>query len=398
MVRLTLFVFFLGLIQVMAVDSYSQMAKLSLNVNNRSLENVLEQIEDQSEFFFLYNKDLVDVEQKVNINVQNETVKLVLDNLLEGKDISYAVYDRQIVLTNRDVVSMMTGQQKSVSGKVTDSKNQSLPGASVVIKGTTQGTVTNADGNYSLSNIPENATLVFSFVGMRSQDVVIGDQTSINVVLEDETIGLDEVVAIGYGTQRKADLTGAVSTVAPENLKQGINQSVSHALQGRVAGVTAIQNSGEPGGGVEIRIRGAGSINDNSPLYVVDGIIGSIANLNPADIESMTVLKDAASAAIYGSRGANGVVIVTTKKGKKGQKTSVSFNTSQGVQQAWKMPTSLTAEERNIIHKEALTNDNTPLSESIWNYYNNPTNAVTRTDWFEEILKPAYISTSDLSF
>jgi TonB-dependent SusC/RagA subfamily outer membrane receptor len=321
MVRLTLFVFFLGLIQVMAVDSYSQMAKLSLNVNNKSLENVLEQIEDQSEFFFLYNKDLVDVDQKVNINVENETVKLVLDNLLEGKDISYAVYDRQIVLTNRDVVSMMTGQQKSVSGKVTDSKNQSLPGASVVIKGTTQGTVTNGDGNYSLSNIPENATLLFSFVGMRSQEVVVGNQTSINVVLEDETIGLDEVVAIGYGTQRKADLTGAVSTVAPENLKQGINQSVSHALQGRVAGVTAIQNSGEPGGGVEIRIRGAGSINDNSPLYVVDGIIGSIANLNPADIESMTVLKDAASAAIYGSRGANGVVIVTTKKGKKGQKT-----------------------------------------------------------------------------
>ena len=133
-------------------------------------------------------------------------------------------------------------------------------------------------------------------------------------------------------------------------MNQGVNQSVGHALQGQASGVTVIQNSGEPGSGVEIRIRGAGSINDNSPLYVVDGIIGEIGSLNPADIESMTVLKDAASAAIYGSRGANGVVIVTTKKGKRNQKTSVSFNTTQGIQMAWKMPTSLDAAQRNLIH------------------------------------------------
>jgi TonB-linked SusC/RagA family outer membrane protein len=398
MTKCTLLLFFLGVFQVMAVDSYSQMTKLSLKVNNESLEQVLAQIEDQTEFFFLYNKDLVDVEQKVNVNAKNETIKLILDNLLVGKDISYAVYDRQIVLTNKEVVSMMTGQQKSVTGKVTETGGEPLPGVTVLIKGTTNGTITNVDGIYSINNVPEGAVLVYSFVGMANQEIAVGNLSEINVTLISANIGLEEIVAIGYGTQRKADLTGAVSTVAPENLKQGINQSVSHALQGRVAGVTAIQNSGEPGGGVEIRIRGAGSINDNSPLYVVDGIIGSIANLNPADIENMTVLKDAASAAIYGSRGANGVVIVTTKKGKKGQKTSVSFNTSQGVQQAWKMPTSLTAEERNLIHKEALTNDNTPSSASIWNYYNDPANAVTRTDWFSEVLKPAYISNSDLSF
>jgi TonB-linked SusC/RagA family outer membrane protein len=300
--------------------------------------------------------------------------------------------------SNENGVMSAQQQRKQISGVVVDSKGTPIPGVSVVLQGTTTGVTTNMDGEFKLEIPADAQTLVFSFVGMKTQEIAISGQTVFNVTMQEETIGLEEVVAIGYGTQRKADLTGAVSTVAPDNLKQGINQSVSHALQGRVAGVTAIQNSGEPGGGVEIRIRGAGSINDNSPLYVVDGIIGSIPNLNPADIESMTVLKDAASAAIYGSRGANGVVIVTTKKGKKGQKTTVSFNTSQGVQQAWKMPTSLTAEERNMIHKEALTNDNTPLSESIWNYYNNPTNAVTRTDWFEEVLKPAYISTSDLSF
>lgn len=294
--------------------------------------------------------------------------------------------------------STIQQQKKQISGTVVGPDGNPIPGVSVVLQGTTTGATTNMDGEFKLEIPVDAQTLVFSFVGMKTQEVPVAGKTVFNITLLEETIGLEEVVAIGYGTQRKADLTGAVSTVAPDNLKQGINQSVSHALQGRVAGVTAIQNSGEPGGGVEIRIRGAGSINDNSPLYVVDGIIGSIANLNPADIESMTVLKDAASAAIYGSRGANGVVIVTTKKGKKGQKTSVSFNSSQGVQQAWKMPNSLTAEERNIIHKEALTNDNTPLSESIWNYYNDPANGVTRTDWFSEVLKPAYVSNSDLSF
>ncbi|HRL70250.1 MAG TPA: TonB-dependent receptor [Flavobacterium sp.] len=202
---------------------------------------------------------------------------------------------------------------------------------------------------------------------------------------------------MGYGTQKKANLTGSVSNVTSEKLNQGVNQSVGHALQGQASGVTVIQNSGEPGSGVEIRIRGAGSINDNSPLYVVDGIIGEIGSLNPADIESMTVLKDAASAAIYGSRGANGVVIVTTKKGKRNQKTSVSFNTTQGIQMAWKMPTSLDAAQRNLIHKEALTNDGTPTSESIWDYYNDPQNAITRTDWFKEVLQTAYISNTNFS-
>ena len=149
---------------------------------------------------------------------------------------------------------------------------------------------------------------------------------------------------------------------------------------------------------MEIRIRGACSINDNSPLYVVDGIIsGGISYLNPADIESISVLKDAASASIYGSRGANGVIIVTTKKGKRDQKTTVSFNTSQGIQKAWRMPTALSAEQRNIIHKEALTNDGTPTTDPIWDYYNNPDNGVTRTDWFDEVLRPAYMSNYDLA-
>ena len=283
-----------------------------------------------------------------------------------------------------------------ITGKVADASGNALPGVTVVVKGTTTGTITNADGAFSIEASDSKAVLGFSFVGFTTIEKP-ASQPVINVTLSEDVRRLDDVVVIGYGTQKKADLTGAVSTVSPEKLNQGVTQSVAHALQGQAAGVTVIQNSGEPGGGVEIRIRGAGSINDNSPLYVVDGIVGGIGGLNPADIESMTVLKDAASAAIYGSRGANGVVIVTTKKGKRNQKTSVTFNTSQGIQSVWRMPTSLDATQRNLIHKEALTNDNAPADDTRWAYYNNPQNAVTRTDWFKEVLKPSYISSQDFS-
>jgi TonB-dependent starch-binding outer membrane protein SusC len=283
-----------------------------------------------------------------------------------------------------------------VTGKVTDVKGGAVPGVTVVVKGTTTGTVTDMEGNYSLDVPDTKASLLFSFVGYNTVQQA-ANQKVVNVVLAEDIKKLDDVVVIGYGSQKKADLTGSVATISPEKLNQGVTQSVAHALQGQAAGVTVIQNSGEPGGGVEIRIRGAGSINDNSPLYVVDGIVGGIGGLNPADIESMSVLKDAASAAIYGSRGANGVIIVTTKKGKRNQKALVSFNTSQGSQSVWEMPTSLDAAQRNMIHKEALKNDGTPSSESIWNYYNDPQNAVTRTDWFKEVLKPATISNSDFS-
>ncbi|MEN6456460.1 MAG: TonB-dependent receptor plug domain-containing protein, partial [Prolixibacteraceae bacterium] len=300
------------------------------------------------------------------------------------------VTDEQVVRGNA------IGAPVKITGKVTDVNGVPIPGVSVILKGTTSGTITDSDGGFTIDVADNNPVVVFSFVGMKTKEVTVGTQTNLIVTLEENVIGINEIVTIGYGTQKKADLTGAVSSVTSEKLNQGVNQSVTHALQGKAAGVTVIQNSGEPGGGTEVRVRGAGSINDNSPLYVVDGIVGSIP-VNPADVESMTVLKDAASAAIYGSRGANGVVIITTKKGKRGESTSVSFNTSQGVQQVWEMPKSLTAEQRNVIHTEALTNDGTPETESVWDYYKDPANAVTRTNWFKEVFRTAYISNQDLN-
>lgn len=374
------------------------------------LKEALKEVEKQTEYRFFYDHNEVNTRSKVSVNINKLTIEEALTQLFRQTNIGYRINGRQIVLHTLSEIkktSTLTGSGElgvpvvrsefTVKGSVKTAAGETLPGVNILIKGTTKGTTTNTDGNFEFSIPDGSETLVFSFIGYTTQEVSVNNQSVLNVVLVESKESLEEIVVIGYGTQKKVDITGAISTISAEKVNQGFNQSVSHALQGRASGVTVIQNSGEPGSGVEIRIRGNGSINDNSPLYIVDGIISSIGGLNPADIESISILKDAASAAIYGSRGANGVVIVTTKKGKRDQKTTVTYNTSQGIQQAWKMPSSLTAEERNLIHKEALTNDGTATTESIWEYYNNPDNAVTRTNWFKEVLKPAYITSHDLA-
>ncbi|MDP2059923.1 MAG: carboxypeptidase-like regulatory domain-containing protein, partial [Flavobacteriaceae bacterium] len=247
MVRFTLFCFFLSLVQIMAMDSYSQQTRLSLNQNNQRLEDVLRMIENKSEFFFMYNRDLIDVDQTVSINATNQTITAILDELLKGTDIRYSVFSRQIILSNLEGVSgLVTQQPKSVSGKVTDSSGSPLPGVSVVVKGTTTGTITDANGNYSLANIPDNATLQFSLVGMKSQEFSVAGKTTINATLVEDAIGIEEVVAVGYGTQKKGNLTGSIATVKNEDLVKTPLASTSNALAGRLPGVISKQGSGSP--------------------------------------------------------------------------------------------------------------------------------------------------------
>jgi len=233
---------------------------------------------------------------------------------------------------------LMTGmafaQQKTITGKVLDESGASIPGVSVLVKGTTVGTVTDIDGKYSLNAPSNSATLNFGFVGMISQDVAIGQKTVINVTMKTEVVGVDEVVVVGYGTRKKEELTGAISTVSDKQLKTSTASSVMTRLQGQVSGVN-VTTSNRPGGEPTIRIRGVGTINDSNPLYVIDGVpVGPGNNINPNDIESISILKDASSTAIYGARGANGVVIITTKRGKKNQEPSVTFSVKTGIQQA----------------------------------------------------------------
>ena len=349
MVRFTLFCFFLSLIQVMALDSYSQQTRISLNQHDQRLEEVLKTIEDKTEFFFLYNRDLINVNQKVNINASNQTINGILDELLKGTDISYSVVNRQIILSNLEGISeLVTQQQKSISGKVTDNTNSPLPGVSVVIKGTTSGVITDMDGKYSILKLPENGVLQFSFVGMKTQEVPVGSKKIINVVLVEETIGLEEVVAVGYGVQKKSDITGSVASVKSERLSAIPSTNIGQALQGLVAGVNITQTGNSASGQSQsIQIRGRNSIlASNSPLIVLDGIIfsGGLSEVNQNDIESIEVLKDASSTAIYGSRGANGVILITSKKGNSG-KTQIGFDGNVSIVDIANVPKVMDAEE-----------------------------------------------------
>jgi len=346
--KLTVILSLLLFTQAFAIKSYSQRTLINLKMENVSIKEVLRQIEDVSDFYFLYNNDLINVNRTVNIDVKNEKVQDVLTELFSDKSISFLVKDRQIVLSPSSIESgnnTVSQQQKSVSGKVTDSTGAPLPGVSVVVKGTTNGTITDGNGNYQISRVSDSSILQYSFVGMKTNEVAVEGKTTINITLEDETIGIEEVVAVGYGVQKKSDVTGSLVRVGAEEIKSRPVTNAVQAIQGRAAGVDITSNE-RPGTVGDITIRGVRSLTaSNSPLYVVDGIplvtgtvdagntssnkvtLGGIDNMNPNDIESIDILKDASATAIYGSRGANGVVLITTKKGKSG-KFSLNFDSS----------------------------------------------------------------------
>ncbi len=328
--RLSLFFVLFFVSQSWALKSFSQQARLSMEMRDVKVIEVLNEIENQTSFFFLFNQKLVDVNRKVDINVDEEEVGEILTQLFDRTNVRVMIKDRQIILTTES--TDLSVQQKNIRGKVTDSSGQSLPGVTVVIKGTTTGTITDDDGNYSISGVSGDAILVFSFVGMKKQEIPVKGKETIDVTLSEESVGIEEVVAIGYGTVRRKDLTGSVSSVSGNALKDIPVTSASQAIVGRMPGVQVTQTEGSPDADIKIRIRGGGSITqDNSPLYIVDGFpVADINDISPTDIESIDILKDASSTAIYGARGANGVILVTTKSGFE-TKGKVSYNTYGGI-------------------------------------------------------------------
>jgi TonB-dependent starch-binding outer membrane protein SusC len=381
MMRNAVLIILISAFQVFATGSYSQTAQLNLNLKNATIKEVLTEIENQSEFYFLYNSELIDVTRKVDISVKDEKVNNILSRLFSDDEVNVSISDRHIVLT--PVTEMSVQQQKTISGKVTDSNNQPLPGVTLVVKGTTTGTVTNADGNYSIFNTPENAILVFSFVGMQTQEIVIGKQSIIDVTMIVDAIGIEEVVAIGYGTVRKRDLTGSVSSIKNNVISTQAISRIDQAFQGRVAGVQLTTTSSAPGSTATIRIRGGNSINSNNePLYVIDGIIGvgDLTSINPNDVESVEVLRDASSTAIYGSRGANGVIIVTTKRGKESKGVQLNYSGYVGVQSV-----SHRIDMLNGLESAKYQNEVSSYSGTIPVYPD--VTKVANTDWFEQSFK-----------
>ncbi|HBL74106.1 MAG TPA: SusC/RagA family TonB-linked outer membrane protein [Prolixibacteraceae bacterium] len=346
--RLTLGLLLVLVAQGWATKSYSQKAILNLDMKNAGIIDVLEEIENQSDYYFLFNYEQVHSDKKMDVKLTNSKIEETLNFVLSGTGLKYTITDRQIVISKdgHEKTNSLSQQQKNISGKVTDSSGQPLPGVSIAIKGTATGMITNFDGKYTLSNVPDNATLVFSFVGMKSQEVVVGNKTTINITLIEDAINIEGVVVVGYGTQKKSDITGTVASLPQERLEMAPNISITQAMQGAIPGVQVTTSTAGAAPSQSIMIRGRNSIKaSNSPLVVVDGVAGSLADVNPNDVESIEVLKDASAAAIYGSRGSNGVILVTTKSGKKDGETKVKYSGFYSMQRFINLPDLMDGEE-----------------------------------------------------
>ena len=386
MMKWSVFFFFLSVIQVVATDSYAQQTRLTLKFEETRLENVLNVIENQSEFYFLYNQEYVDTDKSVSLDVKAVTIDEILSELFKDSEINYTISERQIVLTNVSKESGLnnSGQQTSVSGKVSDQSGAPLPGVTVIVKGTTTGAVTGINGDYIITDIPKEATLVFSFVGMKSQEILVGGNAVINVTLLDDAIGLEEVVAIGYGTVKKRELTGSVSSVKSEDFNVVASSDAMQLIQGKVAGLSITRtNGGDPTAGFEIRLRGSSSISaGQEPLVVVDGIPGGNLNsIAPEDIESMDILKDGSAAAIYGTRGTNGVILVTTKRGVQGA-MQVEFASKFTAQSILNTLEVLSADEYREM-KTKLQSTHPEVASGMVDYGYD-------TDWFDEITRTPF--------
>ncbi len=358
--RWTLLFFFLGIIQALATEpSYAQKTRLELNFSQAKLEQVLNEIEHQSEFYFLYNQDLINTERRVDIQAKGSKIDDVLADLFNGTNIHYTIIDRQIVLTNNSeqtsLVMQIAAQQQTrkISGKVTDQTGNSLPGVSVVVKGSTIGTISSADGTYSLQIPADAKSLVFMFVGMKAQEIQLTGKATIDIVMAEETFGVDEVVVVGYGQQKKVNMTGAVSQVKMnEVLGDRPVLSAANALQGTIPGLV-VTGGASPGTAKDFNIRGTTSLNGGTPLVLIDNVPGDLDMINPEDIESVSVLKDAASSAIYGARAAYGVILVTTKKGSKNERFQLNYNNNFGFENSINRPKQASALDFLKSYKDA---------------------------------------------
>ncbi len=400
------------LLSVVAVsaanNTYSQQTKFNLKLAEVSVQTVFDEIEKNSEFILLYDENDVDVNRKVNVTVENETVESILNQVFNGTKNVYKIYDRQIVILEDENVKLSIKkdstpeseqQKKTITGKVSDKNGEPLPGVTVIVKGTTIGITTDFDGNYTLEVPADAQVLSFSFVGMTTQEIEIGGQTQISIVLEEENVGLDEVVVVGYGTQKKSNITGAIASVKSEDFANRSTTNAASAIQGKVAGVQIVNNSGSPGASSTVRIRGYSSNGTSDPLYIVDGLkVPNIDYLDSDNIESMEILKDAASAAIYGAEAGNGVVLITTKTGKKGR-GEISFDSQYSISSLAKKQDVLNADDF-ITYMLEVSPTNAERLDMY--YYNDPSayvnNKLADTDWQDEVYESGLRQQYNVSF
>lgn len=394
-----------------AHDGYAQELlnkRISLKVENQSIKKVLSEIEKSADIRFIYSSSLIRSERKITLNLGNSTLGDILENVLKPLQLEYKVLGKQIVLNRAEVkagfnpnhtpeFAAAISAEIPVKGTVKDDKGEPIIGASVIIKGLTKGTTTDIDGKFALSVSDPTTALIISFIGYETQSVLIGNRTVFDIVLKTDLKQLEEIVVVGYGEIKKTDLTGAVASIQTKDITRANPVVAARAIQGQVAGATVTKSSNKPGAGYSITIRGENTINNSTePLVVIDGLIGGdLNNLNPNDIQSMDVLKDASSTAIYGARGANGVIIVTTKKGLSG-KPRVSYDSYVGMKTPAHLPKLMNAQQ---FYKATYTDrvlegatGATFTAAELDNIKNGKS-----TDWVDLITQPALQMSHNLS-
>ena len=368
--KLTTLLLFVLFFQVSAGVFSQNNGRLSLKAEKESLNNILKRIEEQTEFRFMYNANNINVERKIDVNCDSKSITEVLDLLFKGTDVKYRSFNNNYVLyTDTENATESAQQQKSVSGKVTDTTGAPLPGVSVVIKGTTSGVITDMDGKFTLSRVPADGILTFSFVGMKTLEIPVADKNTINVTMQEEAIGIDEVVAIGYGSMEKKQVTSSISSLAIKDLPLGVGgSSIATALQGKIGGLV-MSGTASPNSGNTFQLRGMASINTSrTPLIVIDGMPGGdIRTLVQEDIQSIDVLKDASAGAIYGTRATGGVILITTKQAKSGA-LKMSLTSEVLFKKSFGKPDMLSAADYVATYGAAKNNDG----------YN--------TDWWDEAM------------
>jgi TonB-linked SusC/RagA family outer membrane protein len=391
------FCFFLASIMLFQLSANSVMSqkKMEFNYSNVPLKRILNEIKSQTGYRFFYSLKEIDDQQKTSLTADKETVREVLNRLADKVNFDFKINGNQIVLINKEITSYQS-QAWEIEGTVKDEEGNPLPGASIVEKGTTNGTQTDFDGKFILNLADANATLVFSYIGFASTEVEVNGQTTIHVQLKESTSGLEEVIVVGYGSQRKADITGSVVRVTTEKTGNIPNSNVLQTIQGQVSGLN-VTTGNTAGSNSSVRIRGENSLTaSNNPLLVIDNVIynGDVSDFNPNDIESIDILKDASSTAIYGARAANGVLLITTKKGRYG-KPKFKFNTYTGFQFADKLIDVLDGpgfEQKIADYNVANPSANITLTDI---EEANKANGI-QTDWIDRVTRTGIISNYQL--
>ncbi|WP_044533554.1 SusC/RagA family TonB-linked outer membrane protein, partial [Bacteroides intestinalis] len=376
--KITTLILFIFAGTAFATETYSQVMKVTVMADKISTGKVINEIEKQTDYLFVYNVNEVNLKRTVQVNAENKSVAEVLNKVFEGTDIYYAMEGKNIMLMSKAKENSSVQQtENKIKGVVKDTNGEPIIGANITVKGQSIGTITDIDGRFILE-ASTNALLQVTYIGYVSQELQVNNRKEITIILQEDAKALEEVVVIGYGTAKKSDLTGSTAQIKPEALTASVVGNALESLQGKAAGV-AVFNDNKPGASPSIRVRGSGSITaSNEPLYVVDGfplMDGNISDLNPSDIESMEILKDASSTAIYGSRGANGVVMITTKKGKSGTK-NLSVNTSVGVQIPGRLANLISGEDFINFMNAGYKNQGSNVP-----FPNNPSTYATDTNW-----------------